>query len=308
MRKTGILLVFIFLVLTGIKSQIHDQEERDWRDNQQVIKIISYNIFNGFNWGKDTSRQDKFVEWVKQQSPDIIALQELCGFSETKLLDLAYSYGHSYAAIVKEDGYPVGITSRFPIEIIEKRIKGYGHGMLHCRILDLDFLVTHLNPSDWKTRKEEANHMVEYIQSKKLTRCLLMGDLNAHSPFDAHILESRWQLLKAMLESDLKTTNGKVNLNDGYPEYSVISTFISASLHDMCKSFVPDEERYTYPTRILVSTPKGEMKIQQQERLDYIFVSDDLRSACPDAYIYNGADTDYLSDHYPIGIRLLLTE
>lgn len=266
----------------GVNAQNTKTYERDWRTDRVKVKIISYNIMEGFGRGEDKDRMARFTAWVKEQSPDVLALNELCGFTEAKLKALAASYGHPYVAIVKEKGYPVGLTSKTPLKVIDRKLEGYGHGLLHCKVLDMDFLVTHLNPSDRLKRKQEADNIVNYIHKNQLTNCLLMGDMNAHSPFDAS-----WE-------------------SEHSEDYAVISTFMAASLHDICYKFTPDNQRYSFPTRILASSPKGEALRRQQERIDFIFVTNDLNSKCVDAEIYNGPDTDYLSDHYPIGISLFI--
>lgn len=310
MKHVKIHRVVLWLLLVcfaaGVKAQGDAAAERDWRTDRQKIKIVSYNILDGFDRLRDRERMGRFAEWVKQQAPDVLALDELCGFTEADLKKLAAAYGHSYVAIVKEEGYPVGITSNAPLEVVEKRIKGYGHGLLHCRVYGMDFLATHLNPSDWRTRKREADNIVAYIQEKNLEKCLVLGDLNAHSPFDAEQMETRVSLMKAMVISDCERRDDGRNLNNGCFEYSVISTFLAASLHDTGRAYVPPAERYSYPTRILVSTPKGEAVRQQWERLDYILVSDALRPLCVEGTIYHTPETDYLSDHYPVGVTMLI--
>lgn len=278
-NNSFLLFLLSLFVFTGANAQ---NLERDWRTDRQKIKIISYNIMDGFSNGADKDRIARFAAWVKEQSPDVLALNELCGFTEAKLKELAAGYGHPYAAIVKENGYPVGLTSKTPIQVIDRKIDGYGHGLLHCKVLNMDFLVTHLNPSDRLKRKQEADNIVNYITDNRLTDCLLMGDMNAHSPFDASWTDEHLE------------------------NYAVISTFMAASLHDICYMFIADAQRYSYPTRILVSSPKGEALRRQQERIDFIFVTDSLRPNCVDAEIYNGSDTDYLSDHYPVGISMFI--
>lgn len=282
-RNWYALFLLVILLLPCTTAAQHNKTlERDWRTDRQKVNIISYNIMDGFNYGKDNDRIARFTAWVKEQSPDVLALNELCGFTEAKLKELAKGYGHPYVAIVKEEGYPVGITSKTPIKVIEKRVEGYGHGLLHCKILDMDFLVTHLNPSDRTKRKQEADNIVNYIKEHQLTHCLLMGDMNAHSPFDA-----------PTMENDLE-------------DYTVISTLMAAPLYDICYMFTNAEERYSYPTRILVSSPKGDALRKQQELLDYIFVSETLQPMCVDATLFNGTENDYLSDHYPVGISMLI--
>jgi exodeoxyribonuclease-3 len=41
-----------------------------------------------------------FVKWVKQMDPDVLALQEVTGFTQASLEKLAESYGHSYALLL----------------------------------------------------------------------------------------------------------------------------------------------------------------------------------------------------------------
>lgn len=47
---------------------------------KEKLRVISYNIWNGFE--KDASRRTNFINWVKGQQPDILAMTELVGFTE----------------------------------------------------------------------------------------------------------------------------------------------------------------------------------------------------------------------------------
>src|SRR5665811_1944138 len=76
-----------------------------------TLKIMSYNILDGYDHGKDSLRQDKAVDFIQSQKPDVVALQELVGFTPESLKEFARSYGHNYSVILKEKGYPVGLTS-----------------------------------------------------------------------------------------------------------------------------------------------------------------------------------------------------
>ena len=77
------------------------------------LSIMSYNVKDGFE-NKDT-KKERFLEWLKRYDPDIMLFQELNKFTEKSLGEFAKKYGHEYAYIVKEDGYPTGITSRYPL-------------------------------------------------------------------------------------------------------------------------------------------------------------------------------------------------
>ena len=37
------------------------------------LKVISYNILNGFDWGKDTTREAQLIAWMNTQQPDVAA-------------------------------------------------------------------------------------------------------------------------------------------------------------------------------------------------------------------------------------------
>ena len=220
------LWIALCMLLVGVSSNAqtisNEKYERHWEAGHEKVRIISYNIFNGFDWGKDTDRQERFVNWIRQQDPEILALQELCGFTQERLSALAKQWGHPYALIVKENGYPVGITSKKPIDVKQKMLEHCGHGLLHVKTYGLDVLVTHLNPGNTNQRRLEAETITAYIKEHALDTCLLMGDMNAHSPFDGDYMEET--------STDLRMKYGgqsSPNLLDGDFDYSVISRFLS---------------------------------------------------------------------------------
>lgn len=304
MRKRILFLIVLNLVvlLSSYAQRDIQTLERYWKPNVEKVHIISYNIFNGFNWRKDTERQGRFVDWVKNKDPEVLAMQELCGFTQESLTELAKEWGHNYAAIVKEEGYPVGLTSKKPIVVKNKIIENCGHGLLHVETYGFDFLVTHLNPSDTKVRHREAKFILEYIESEKLDSFLLMGDMNAHSPMDADFMDANTTEL-------LNKYGGKEseNLIEGRFDYTTISSFLSYPLFDVCREYVAPDKRTTFPTPILMNISKHKaVRSKVEERIDYIFIPANLLDKVVDAHIYNEGETEYLSDHYPIGVELLL--
>lgn len=125
--------------------------------------------------GERSGRRERFISRIKSRTPEVVAMQELCGFTQESLIELANEWGHPYAAIVKESGYPVGITSKKPIIVENRIIENVGHGLLHVKTYGYDFLVTHLNPSDTKKRHKEAKFILDYIKDENLNNFLLMG-------------------------------------------------------------------------------------------------------------------------------------
>ncbi len=262
-----------------------------------TIKVVSYNIWNGFTESED--KRELFVEYMKGLSPDVVGYQELCGFTQEKLSALAKEIGHDYAIIHKENGYPVGISSNQPIELIEKRMEGYGHGMLHAKTYGLDMIVTHLNPHSVLIRRKEARNITNYLAQKNIsTKVIVMGDLNDHSPSDAD------QLQLQELTNPEQTRGG---VSDDNTEYSVISTFISYPLMDICQKYVAPQLRETFPTLVFFKTDK-ERKTRYPNRMDFILVSLDLEAQIVDAAILNRGQTDYISDHYPISMDIVVTK
>lgn len=265
--------------------------------NPDTIRIISYNIWNGFDWGKEKEREKLFVEYIINEDPEVLALQELCGFTQEKLSKLAKEWGHNYAIIHKENGYPVGITSKKPIELKGKRLEGYGHGMLHVKTYGYDMIITHLNPFNYRQRLSEANKIINYMTEEKLTEnTLVMGDLNSHSPADAAFLEANsLQIVKD--RKDINSSNGRF-------DYSVISRFLSYPLIDISQKYVPINQRETYPTLVFWDRNKSIMD-RKIERIDFILMTTDLENSVHNSFISNRGATDYLSDHYPVTVDLL---
>lgn len=294
LKTLGLLLLFSLFALKGISQE----------KVTNTIKVISYNIWNGFE--KDAARQARFTEWINQQKPDIVALEELVGINEKDLAALAASYGHPYVAIVKEEGYPVGLTSRKPIDVVKKQVEGFWHGMLHAQTYGLDIIVTHLSPFEWKYRLKEAEAITQYIRENNLESCMVMGDFNAYSPFDADEVETHTQLRQNMQGWD-KSHPEYGNMRGEQFDYSVLSKFLSIGFADPVKMFVPAEQRMSYPAATLYKWQWGDPRLKMLgERLDYILVSPTLTPKCIDAAVHNGEELEGISDHYPVSVILEL--
>ena len=295
MKRLHILYTLLFIWLLPVTSNGQPA-------GKEKLRVISYNIWNGFE--HDASRRANFINWIKGQQPDILAMTELVGFTEKDLGQLASEYGHKYYAIVKEEGYPVGITSNEPITVVKKQMEGFWHGMLHVKTHGLDMIVTHLSPHDWKFRLKEAQMLTSYIQDNQLDNCMVMGDFNAYSPFDADWVETHAQLIENMQKWDAEQETYR-NMRDGRFDYSVLSKFLSIGLTDICRLYVPADKRTTFPAAFLYGWQHGDTRLHGiGERLDYILVSPSLVSRCLDARIHNGIDTEGISDHYPVSVDL----
>ena len=128
------------------------------------LKVMTYNIWNGFEWGKDSVRREQCITWIKSQEPDVLALQEMCGYTEEKLKEDAKKWGHPYVQLLKTEGYPTALTSKSPIRLKEKIVEPFWHGLLHCESYGIDFYIVHLSPADCNIRLKEARLISERIK------------------------------------------------------------------------------------------------------------------------------------------------
>lgn len=286
-----ILLLLLFTI--GLNQSILGQT------NSKKLKVMTYNIWNGFDWGKDSLRNKELIHWVKEQNPDVLALQELCGYDESKLRADAEKWGHPYVYILKERGYPTGLTSKEPIELIEKNVDNFWHGLLHVKTYGIDFFVVHLSPSDSDIRLREARQIKSRIQELQTDSYLILGDFNSHSPLDAYWLESKVEL-KASMEK--KEGDQYDNLRHGEFDYAPISEFLSVPAIDLGLNKLDFQESFTFPAPVLVGqygqTP--ETILQNRVRIDYILASPKLAKQCVNLEVFNQGPPEKLSDHFPV--------
>ena len=253
------------------------------------LGIISYNIWEGFadnglpRYPKGAERKKAVSEWLNEQNPAIVDFQELNGYTADRLAKESDAWGHGHAATVKEGGYIVGLTSREPIEVVERHLKGMHHGLLHARTMGIDCFVVHFSPFKAKNRQREAEMVIERAQKmvKEGRPVIIMGDFNAVSPQDRTVYDGNAALLKRMREGDAR--HGHVqNLIDGQIDYTVMQAFIDAGFTDLYAKHRGDQAHDT-----------------SERRIDYIFASADLADRLKTAGWHTGGKFDAMSDHSP---------
>ncbi|MFT7162265.1 MAG: exodeoxyribonuclease-3 [Bacteroidia bacterium] len=290
-----ITFIISLVLLCSFQSKAYSQE------SGTSLKVVTYNIWNGFEWGKDDARKDKLTAWVKSQNPDVLALQELCGYTQEKLRADAKKWGHSYAEILKTTGYPVGITSNKPIDLKETILENMHHGALHCKIANIDFFVIHFSPFSYQKRQKETEIILEKLSklSKDQKMYLVLGDFNAVSPHDADLYKKNEMLLPSLKAS--KSENSHVrNLLNGELEYGVVGSLLGYPLIDITQKHTSTwDERVSFPTQVFESK-KGNGRPPNSKRIDYILASSLLSEKCKTAKVLNQKETYYLSDHYPV--------
>ncbi len=263
----------------------------------QHLRIMSYNVWYGFS--KVPERKKTWITWMNNQNPDVVSLQELNGYTEAKLAEDAKSYGHAYSVLLKEDGFPTGITSRYPIEDIYRIEEGFHHGLLRVKIQGIYFYVIHLHPSNWEFRKNEIDLILRDVEGlPPNSEVILSGDFNNLSPFDsASYAHGR---LEPFFNERDKMYKEK-NMNQGNLDYSVIQEVMDFGFTDLDANMRDSSYAFTgsFPTLIEKEGEHGD-----QRRLDYIFASEDLVKKVINARII-ATDTSWiLSDHLPVLVDL----
>lgn len=240
------------------------------------LKIINWNILYSFNHKLAT---DAGIEWLKQQQADVLGLQELKGTRELRLSEMAQKWGHEYSAILKERGFPVGLTSRKPIEVIERKVDRFHHGYLHCRTFGIDFFVVHF----WRGKDHEAEYILEKIDTLIANgrSVIVMGDFNNLSRKDSAFLAGRHRGDPSFNVVDMFESKGFVDLVHKHDKQALVS-FGSPIL-------IP---KYVKTTEELVN--------RKQRRIDFIFADGALAKVSTSATILRSDELDAISDHYPV--------
>lgn len=57
-----ILLPVLLLCFSSARAQEPDAK----------LKVMTYNIWNGFDWGKDTIRKENWARWIRDKNPDVL--------------------------------------------------------------------------------------------------------------------------------------------------------------------------------------------------------------------------------------------
>ena len=128
MKRTSIFIFILFFIISAKAQQKQDN-----------FKILCYNVLHGFE--SNPKVMDKYVTWVKTIDPDIVAFQEMNKFTDKSLKELAARYGHYYSAISKENGYPVAITSKYPIRDLIKVDDHMEHGSIRRTFIIMELFL-----------------------------------------------------------------------------------------------------------------------------------------------------------------------
>jgi len=263
----------------------------------ETIKLITHNVWYGFT-KKPEPRHAQWLKWMASEQPDVVALQELNGYTNEKLASDAKAWGHGHWVLLKEDGFATGITSKYPITDVAKIRGGMHHGLLRCRIEGIWFYVIHFHPSDYARRIEEASLLADDMKKlgEENPRIVLAGDFNGFSPVDRDHYASDPKLVPFFRMLDQRDQNAR-NLNNGQIDYGGIEAILNQGFIDVVANNRSADHAFigTFPARLVNEEDHG-----TDRRLDYIFVSPNLLGQVKSAEILRDDVTEMLSDHIPV--------
>ncbi|RZJ20490.1 MAG: endonuclease/exonuclease/phosphatase family protein [Acinetobacter sp.] len=262
------------------------------------MKFLSYNILEGMKL--DTGQtKPVFAAWLKKQDPDVLALQEVTGFTQESLEKLANSYGHPYAVLLIEgEKFPVAITSKYPITNVKKVFDNMDRGFILAEIQGYQVGVLHFTPFDYRKRRAEVALLLAEIKSvQQAKKWVIMGDFNTVSPVDAEAyadgkLVIGYQNYEKKYAPILKLADGKI-------DYTVIQDMMDRGFSDALKLKHPEFIKTVHPKAF---EPKNTPDVPS--RIDFIFVSPDLKKKVSSAEVIKDDFTDVRSDHYPVYITI----
>ena len=253
---------------------------------QQNFDVISYNVLKGFQ--HDSTNIERYIDWISEISPNVVAYQEMNGFTQKDLEDLAKRYGHSYAVMSKFEGFPVALTSKHPIVNVRKVEDNMWHAFLYAYINDIHFFVIHYSPFDYKKRQEEMQLVLAHAATlPKDSKILIMGDFNSVDKSDA--IQHTEDRLAKMRVSEEKHPHIR-NLNDGQMDYSVMQLLSDAGFVDTF--WLTNKESMCSAT----TSKYG----QQWRRIDFMWASPTIASKVLKSTIIHDEKTNVMSDHYPV--------
>lgn len=277
------------------------QEKEESTVSESTLRLITHNVWYGFT--QVPERKKLWLQWMQEQHPDVVSLQELNEYTPDQLAEDATNWGHSHSVLLKEEGFPTGLTSRYPIEDIQRYREGFHHGLIRVRIKGIYFYIIHLHPSNWEARGHEVDQILENISDlPENSNIILAGDFNTFSPVDS-IYYSHGKLEPFFQTRDLEFN--EKNLRDGKLDYSVIQKLMDHGLVDVEYQQRTENYQFTgsFPTRVEKEGEDGDPR-----RLDYVFVSKNLADQVEDAKIMANDTTWILSDHLPVRVDFSLRQ
>ena len=265
-----------------------------------TIKVIQFNVDHG-----GESRKSAILSWLQQQNANIVGFCEANKW-QNNLTNLSKAAGYKYAEIFPtRHGFPLAVFSKTPIEVLGKYDTYFERGVLHVRILGVQFFIAHLNAHNSTARSIETKHLATLLPPPP-AKVVVMGDMNTLSPLDDQSLQNmtveELPLLEALSSRYCYKAMRQKFLENNLFAYQPMHNLLEAGLIDASTMRQPTE-----PTDI----PCDQVRFCKcpSLRLDYMLVSKHLAILKPDllnAKVIRTKKTNQLSDHFPLELQFPL--
>ena len=275
-----------------------------------TFKVLSWNIQDGM-WCDQFNNYDNFVAYINEINPDVFCVQEaathwdidsksLSHYSrylpyadqkdvESKWdnpsgwVELAKRWGHDYVVMGPYlDNYPVVITSKYPIELVQ-RLRGdegtwVSHGAVHAKIHFSDsyvvnFVNLHLKPSTAERPATESNTIrlneVNYYMAQTINS-------------EAHYQDKYWLMMGDFNDSSGDDVDQEVRKNSYYDLW--------AEMNNYTKSYID----FIFGTEAMRKTLKS---------IDFLYGfahTEKLEFSVNGVALNGGVGVWKYSDHYPV--------
>lgn len=271
-----------------------------------TFKILSWNIQNGM-WCDQFNNYDNFVAYINEINPDVFCVQEGAnhwdidgkslshklrylphsyqkedkdGVKEPKgWIELAKRWGHNYVVMGPyKDNYPVVITSKYPIELVQ-RLRGndqvqVSHGAVHAKIHFSDsyvvnFVNLHLQPSNVDNANSFRLNEVNYYMAETINS-------------DEHYQEQNWLMVGDFNDGSGDDVDREVRKNSYYDLW--------AEMNNYTKSYID----YIFGTESMRKSLKS---------IDFLYGfahMEHLTTSVNGVTLNGGSGVWRYSDHYPV--------
>jgi len=253
-----------------------------------IKKIFSYNV-NGIR----AAINKGFIEWLKEENPDVVLIQETKAHKEqvdTNLFD-EIGYKHHWFSAVKKGYSSVAVFSKEEPDYIEKGI-GIDKYDIEGRTIRADFgditIINSYFPSgttgtirqDYKMEYlADFNNYIEKLKQDR-PKIIACGDYNiCHKPIDINHPERH------------KKTSGFLP-----EERKWVDQFIESGFTDSFREFNKNPEEYSW-----WSYRAGSRGKNLGWRIDYHMISEALKPQLKNASILQGV---HHSDHCPVVVEI----
>jgi endonuclease/exonuclease/phosphatase family metal-dependent hydrolase len=249
------------------------------------MRVVTYNIRNGGG----PSRLDTVLRVVDRLAPDVLALQELRGFTRPVAARIAAALGMRAYVAPSCFAQPVAVFVRDLTVLAAAPVRRPFHHAASRVVLrtaagPLTVVSAHLHPHRRGARRREARRLAGAVRGRDLA--IVCGDLNGLDPGTDHTDEIE-RLSPAYRVRHLR--------RDG-----TVDTRAVAELHDAGLVDLGDPSRATAPTALGGAEFSG-------MRLDYLFGTPAVAARLQAYRVVDGGAAETASDHYPVLVDLDLT-